>query len=64
MGKGWDERMHTTTYRRDKHHGRTARHRALHSVSWDEPHWKEYEKKNVYMCVTESLCCTAETNTL
>ena len=21
---------------------------------------KEYKKKNVYMCITESLCCTAE----
>ena len=24
---------------------------------------KEYEKEYVYMCITESLCCTAETNT-
>ena len=24
---------------------------------------KEYKKKNVYICVTESLCCTAEINT-
>ena len=24
---------------------------------------KEYEKKNVYVCITESLCCTAEINT-
>ena len=24
---------------------------------------KEYLKKNVYMCITESLCCTAELNT-
>ena len=23
---------------------------------------KEYEKKNVYLCITESLCCTAEIN--
>ena len=25
---------------------------------------KEYFKKNVYICITESLCCTAEINTL
>ena len=24
---------------------------------------KEYFKKNVYICITESLCCTAEINT-
>ena len=24
---------------------------------------KEYKKKNVYMCITESLCCTAEMGT-
>ena len=24
---------------------------------------KEYKKKNAYICVTESLCCTAEINT-
>ena len=24
---------------------------------------KEYEKKYVYLCITESLCCTLETNT-
>ena len=23
----------------------------------------EYEKRNVYVCMTESLCCTAETGT-
>ena len=25
---------------------------------------KEYEKEYVYTCITESLCCTPETNTL
>ena len=24
---------------------------------------KEYEKEYIYVCVTESLCCTAEINT-
>ena len=24
---------------------------------------REYEKKNVYICMTESLCCTAEMDT-
>ena len=24
---------------------------------------KEYEKEYVYICITESLCCTPETNT-
>ena len=24
---------------------------------------KEYKNKNAYMCITESLCCTAEINT-
>ena len=26
-------------------------------------HGKEYEKKNACICITESLCCTAEINT-
>ena len=25
---------------------------------------KEYEKEYVYICITESLCCIPETNTL
>ena len=25
---------------------------------------KKYENENVYICITESLCCTRETNTM
>ena len=25
---------------------------------------KESEKKDIYACITESLCCTPETNTM
>ena len=27
------------------------------------PNGKEYEKEFMYICITESLCCTAEINT-
>ena len=32
----------------------------LYSISCVNYNGKEYLKRNVYMCVAESLCCTAE----
>ena len=66
MGEGrtgvWDEQMPTITYRINNN-----------KVLLDSPgnciqypvinhNGKEY-KKNVYICMTESLCCTADSNT-
>ena len=33
-------------------------------ISCDKPQWKRIWKKSVYVCLTESLCCTAEINTI
>ena len=41
--------------------GPTVWHRELYSISCDKSYGKEYFKKGgVYMCITESLCHTAE----
>ena len=38
--------------------------RELYSVSCDKPFLMEKNmKENIYICITESLCCTAEINT-
>ena len=54
--------MQTITYRRDNQQGPTVEHRELYSVSWETITEKNI-KKNVYMCITDSLCCMAEINT-
>ena len=38
----------------------TVQHRELGSINH---HGKEYEQKNVYKCITESLCWIAVINT-
>ena len=38
--------------------GPRVEHRALYPISWYKPEWK-----STYMCMTKSLCCTAEINT-
>ena len=56
----WGQRMQTIIYRMDKQQGPTVQHRELYSISCDKPYGKEHKK---YVCITESLCCTAEINT-
>ena len=45
----------------DKQQGPAVQHRELYSVSWDKQQWERTWKR---MCVrvTESFCCTGETN--
>ena len=68
--------MQTGIHRMNKQQGPTVEHRGLYSISCDNHKGKEYEKnlrcygkiwtnfsaKPVQVCVTESLCCTAEIN--
>ena len=55
--------MQTSICRMDRQQGPPVEPRELYSVSWDKPSWKRIVKI-LYLCITESLCCTAEINTL
>ena len=46
---------------KDKQQDPTVQHRELYAVSCNKPQQKKYEK--VYICITELLCGTPETNT-
>ena len=61
--------MHTTTYEIDKQ-GPTVQHRKLQYIQYLVITYNGKDlKKNIYMCIciyiciTESLCYTSETNT-
>ena len=56
-GKG-DQQIQTTIYKTDEQQGPTLQNRELYSISCNKPQQKEYKKENMY--VTESLCCTPE----
>ena len=43
--------------------GPTVQHRKLYSTSCNKPVEKNM-KKTVYICITESLSCTAKMNTI
>ena len=52
-------------FRMDKQQSPTILHRELYPVSWDRPWWKTvWEKECIYICMTGSLCCTAEIDTI
>lgn len=51
----WDKQMRTITYRTDKQQGPSVEHRELYSIFYDKPQWKKNIKKDVYLCITESL---------
>ena len=55
--------MQTITFRMDKQPGPNVQHRELCSISCDKPIMEKNIKNHVYMCITESLCCTAEIDT-
>ena len=59
----WDQQIQTTIYKIDKRQGSTVQQRKLYSISCNKPYGKEYEKEYVYICITESLRYTPETNT-
>ena len=59
----WDQQMQTIIYRTDKQQGLTVWQRELYSTSCDNPQWKRIYI-HMYVCIAESLCCTAEINTV
>ena len=59
----WDQQMKVSIHRMDKQQGPTVQHRELYSIFCDKPDGKEYVKEYIYICITESLCCTSEINT-
>ena len=68
MGKGWteswDQQIQTSIQRMDKQQGPTVYTGNYIQYSVINHNGKEYEKEcNVWICITESLCCTAEINT-
>ena len=61
-GQGvWDWQVQTITFRKGKQWGATVQHRELCPISWGQNRMKDsMKKKNVRICMTGSLCCTAE----
>ena len=54
----WDQQMQTSIYRMGKQQGNYIQYPATNCNG------KAYEReKNIQVCITESLCCTPETNT-
>ena len=49
---GWDEQIHTTVYKIDKHQGPTVRHRELYSIFCNNLQWKRVGKRiDIYVYV-------------
>ena len=55
--------MQTIVFRMDKQQGPTVWYRELIQSPGIDHEGKEYKQKNVYVCITESLCCTVEFGT-
>ena len=58
----WDDHTHSTIYKIDNQQRPTVEHRELYSIFWDNLYQKRILKR-MDICITESLCCTPETNT-
>ena len=53
-----------TIYIIDKQEGPTVQHRELYSIFYNNLDGKRiWKRMDICMCITESLCCTPETNT-
>ena len=46
----------------DKQQGPTEQHRELYSISYDKQGMEKNIKMEIYIYITESVCCTAEIN--
>ena len=61
----WDWHIHTAMFKTDNQQGTTIKHRELCSVFCNnlngERIWKGID---TFTCITESLCCIPETNTV
>ena len=59
----WDEDTRTTIYKIGNRQGPAAQHREIHSIFCDNLHEKRIQKRlSGSLRITESLCCTLETN--
>ena len=59
----WGWKMQTITFRMDKQYSSTVQHRELQPSFVGIEHDRRYKKKNVFMCMTESLCYIAQIDT-
>ena len=61
--RDWDQQMPPLIYSKGQQ-GSTVQHKKLYSMSCEKPQRKRGLKKRMYTCITEALCCTAETNNI
>ena len=60
----WDGRMHTSIFKIDNQHGPAIEHRELYLILCNDLYGKRTLKRvDICICITESLCCTPDTNT-
>ena len=59
-----DQQMQTDMYRMDKQQGLVVQHRELYLISFDKSHNVKECEKDVFICMSESLCYTSEISTL
>ena len=55
----WGWQMQTITFRMDEQDP-SVRHRELYSISCEKTIMEKNIKKNIFVCITESLCYTVE----
>ena len=60
----WDQQLQTTTYKINNQQGPTIQHGELYLIFLINSKGKESGKIDIYVYITESLCCTPETNIL
>ena len=61
----WDWHVHTTIFKRDNQQEVTVQHKELCSIFCNNLNGKRIWKRiDTCTCITESLCCTPETNTI
>ena len=63
--EGLKQQKHTTIYKIDDQQGTAVEHRELYSIFHNDLYGKKKSKQrmNVCICVSDSLCYTAESNT-
>ena len=62
---GWDWHMHTTICKADNQQGSIVHHRKLYSILCNSLCGKIiWKRRNIWICITKSLCCTPETHTI
>ena len=60
----WDEHTHTTICKIGNQQGPTVQDMELYPIFFNNLYEKRiWKRMNICICITESLCCTPETNT-